>query len=281
MIVTDSLSPRAAWQVDWVHKWPAFRTAKTVLELGSGSFETLAHLARSYPDKQFFGVDFQLKETALLAAQSAPRNLHVLQHDVQALGLFEKETFDFAFSIALLEHIRELEMHLSEVHRVLKKGGQYCFMTAPLWSSSLGHHCDHNSPDCPIPHYGHLYMTKEQLGDFLVAKKGLTPEARMKILRRIFERRDLSRLSLSQVKHIVRSSPFKIDTWREGEDKNHTRELAALVMKNNIHGLREDDLRVSSLVCCLVKAGEEGVQSSKLAGRLSRAFVLRFRFFAR
>jgi hypothetical protein len=62
-------------------------------------------------------------------------------------------------------------------------------------------------------------MTKEQLGDFLVAKKGLTPEARMKILRRIFERRDLSRLSLFQVKDIVGNSPFKIDTWRERKHK--------------------------------------------------------------
>jgi SAM-dependent methyltransferase len=121
MITKDSLSPRAAWQVNWVRKWPAFGTAKTVLELGSGSFETLGYLARSYPEKNFFGVDFQLKEPALLAAQSAPGNLHVFQHDVQDLGLFENEFFDFAFSIALLEHIRELEMHLSEVHRVLKK----------------------------------------------------------------------------------------------------------------------------------------------------------------
>jgi len=250
----NNLSERAAMQVALVRKWPGFKHAQTVLEVGAGSFETLAQLAKMYPDKQFYGVDFVLRPPALAVAENTLANLHVFKHDVRDLSLFLEYHFDFVFSVALVEHIHELDIHLTEVHRVLRNGGRYCFMASPLWSSSQGHHYDANAPDCPIPHYGHLYLTRTELGDFLIAEKGKTPEEKDNILRRVYDREDLARLSRTQVARIVENSPFRITSWMESKDKYCNEKLTAIVLQNNLYDLKVDDLGVSGIVCSLLKA---------------------------
>lgn len=253
----NTISERAAWQVERVQKWPGFKNAKSILEVGAGSFETLAHLAQANPDKQFYGVDFELRPPALTVAENAPDNLTVLKHDARDLKLFPESHFDFVFSVALVEHIRELAAHLTETHRVLRDGGHYCFQASPLWSSSVGHHCDHNAPDCPIPHYGHLFMTREQLGDFLIAEMGKSSQESAHILRRVYDRQDLSRLSRSQVRKIVEDSPFRIESWTESKDKNCGEKMMCTVLQNNLYGLKPDDLSISGIVCSLLKAGKD------------------------
>jgi len=247
------ISKRSAAQIKWVSKWPAFKAAKSVLELGAGSFETLSKLAQDYPEKNFFGVDFTLRSSALDIIKTAPNNLHVLKGDVRNLEVLHKNSFDFAFSIALVEHIRELDDHLKCVHRVLKRGGYYNFMASPLWSSSLGHHCDHNAPNCLVPHYGHLYMTRETLGDWMVENKGESREKIEQILRRIYDRHDLSRLSYSQIINCVDKSSFRIKYWRVSKDKNFDSWKKKLVIKNNLYKISPKDLRISGVVCSLKK----------------------------
>jgi len=271
----NTVSERAAWQVTWVQKWPGFKNTQTVLEVGAGSFETLAQLAQAHPGKQFYGVDFALRPPALAVAESAPDNLHVLKQDVRDLSLFPENHFDFVFSVALVEHIRELDAHLTEVYRVLMDRGRYCFMTSPLWSSSLGHHCDHNAPDCPIPHYGHLYMTREQLGEFMVTNMGRTSEESAQFLRRIYDRLDLSRFSRSQVRQIVDDSLFRIESWREGKDKNCNEKLMGAVLQNNLYGLKPDDLKISSIVCSLLKADHNYKPPPNWRGWLRRILPVR------
>ena len=266
----SGISQRSAWQLSWVKKWPSFKKAKTVLEVGAGSFETLAHLASLYPDKQFYGVDFVLRTSALEVADHAPANLNVLKHDVRDLSLFNENHFDFVFSVALVEHVRELDAHLKEVYRVLREGGYYCFTTSPVWSSSLGHHCDHNSPDCSIPLYGHLYMTRAQLGQFIVDERNKTREESERILKRVYDRQDLSRLSRSEVQRIVDESPFRVVSWREGKDTNYSKKFVAAVLQNNQYGLKEADLKVSSIVCSLKKDKARQEQTSSCFAWLKR-----------
>jgi hypothetical protein len=61
------------------------------------------------------------------------------------------------------------------VYKVLKKGGKYSFMESPFWSSSHGHHYDHNAADYPIPPYGHLYMSRDELHSSLATSAGIRP----------------------------------------------------------------------------------------------------------
>jgi SAM-dependent methyltransferase len=252
-----TISARAAAQVKWVQRQPGFKRAKSVLEVGAGAFETLAELARLYPGKQFDGVDFVLRAPALAVSESGPSNLKVLKHDVRDLSLFAGGQFDLVFSVALVEHVRELGAHLAEVHRVLKDGGRYCFRAAPLWSSSLGHHCGHSDPNCPIPHYGHLYMTREQLGQFLAEQKGQSQEECVRILRSVYDRKDLSRLSLTEVRQIVNEAPLRVDAWKENKDKNWSEDLMRTVLHNNLYQLRPEDLQITGVECALAKGGPD------------------------
>jgi ubiquinone/menaquinone biosynthesis C-methylase UbiE len=250
------MNKRIIWQIEWVQKWPHFHKADKILEVGSGTFETIAFLATKYPEKQFIGVDFVFGKDAAPVLKNAPKNLTAIKHDIRDLGLFSDECFDFAYSVAVMEHIRELEAHLMAIYKVLKKGGKYSFMESPFWSSSLGHHYDHNAPDCPIPPYGHLYMSRDELHSFLGTIAGKDSLEIGKILKRIYDRKDLSRLSRTETKNIITSSPFIVESWTEKIDANYSDQLAEAVLKNNVYNLDAKDLPVSGVVCTLVKPPE-------------------------
>lgn len=250
------MNKRIIWQIEWVQKWPHFRKADKILEVGSGTFETIAFLATKYPKKQFIGVDFVVGNDALPVLKDAPKNLTAIKHDIRDLNLFCDECFDFAYSVAVMEHIRELEAHLMAIYKVLKKGGRYSFMESPFWSSSLGHHYDHNAADCPIPPYGHLYMSRTELRSFLGASAGKSGLEIDNILKRIYDRKDLSRLSRTETKAIITNSPFIVESWTEKIDANYSDQLAETVLNNNIYNLDAKDLPVSGVVCTLAKPPE-------------------------
>jgi len=42
---------------------------------------------------------------------------------------FPEKTFDFAFSVDVIHHIRGREAHIQEVYRILKPGGRFCMVT--------------------------------------------------------------------------------------------------------------------------------------------------------
>lgn len=50
---------------------------------------------------------------------------------------YPDEEFDVVLSFDVLEHLFEIDKHLSEVHRVLKPGGCYLLQTPNKWSNAL------------------------------------------------------------------------------------------------------------------------------------------------
>jgi ubiquinone/menaquinone biosynthesis C-methylase UbiE len=248
-----ALQKRIDRQVEWVQKWPHFLQAKRILEVGSGTFDTLNFLAKKYPDKEFYGIDFVLGEDALLPLKQAPTNLTAIKHDIVNLDFFSAEQFDFAYSVAVLEHIRPLAIHLASMYRVLVEGGRYCYIEQPFWSSSLGHHFKHNSADCPVPPYGHLYMTEAELRHYLETQTSLEERTVRGVIRQVYQRQDLSRLSRTETHRIVEASPFVIESWEEKKDANFSDELANRVMANNVYQLEVGDLRISGVVASLLK----------------------------
>ena len=50
---------------------------------------------------------------------------------------FEDETFDVVLSFDLFEHIAQVDRHISEVYRVLRKDGFYLFQTPNKYSSAI------------------------------------------------------------------------------------------------------------------------------------------------
>src|SRR5690625_3153276 len=235
------------WQGQWAEGMAGFEGAGRVLEIGAGAFRTSLYLARKYPDKEFYGLDFALSDAALHTLKSTPRNLTVLKHDARDMDLVSEGYFDFAFSVAVLEHIHELSRHLSGVHRVLRKSSPYCFWEAPLWSCSSGHHYKKNRQENnPIPPYGHLYMTRQEFAAHFLYR-GLSEEHGEKILRKVFDRKDLSRLSKTNTKTIILESRFTIAEWEEDIDDEYNEEVISKVLRNNIYCIPHDDLKIKGI----------------------------------
>ena len=200
------------WQARYVSKFPEFADVKHALEIGAGGFATAMELSNRYQDKRFYGVDFVLSQRALTQLEDAPANLTVIKHDARDLNLFAEGYFDLVYSVAVMEHIRELKLHLEETYRVLRPGGSYWFWQAPFWSCSCGHHYRHNKTDCPVPDYAHLHMTREGLEAHII-ETGRTAEVARSVVDFIFERPDLSRMGRTKTRQIIENSPFEIAEW--------------------------------------------------------------------
>ena len=270
------MNKRISWQVEWVQSFQHFQDARRILEVGAGTFATTYTLAKRYPEKEFVGIDFAFPEKAAERLRYAePRNLTAIRHDIRSLEILADGQFDFAYSIAVLEHVRELDAHLRAIYSMLKSGGRYTFKETPFWSSSHGHHFEHNSPECPVPHYGHLMMSKEELGAYLADKAGKDPAAVAKILGEIYEREDLSRLSRTQTRAIMEASPFSIESWSENQDENYTDAIRDAVMRNNIYQLDPEDLKISGVNCTLYKPPEPVKKPSFLDAALRRVGLQR------
>ena len=239
------------WQGNWVIKRDGFASARRVLEIGAGAFETSLYLAIKFPDKEFVSVDFVLSANALKNFADIPQNLTIVKHDARDFGIFSTDYFDFAFSVAVVEHIRELEEHLKETHRIVRKGGRYDFWVAPFWSSSMGHHCYHWRADCPIPHYSHLYLTKDEMSEFLQSR--LPKNSVSEALYLLYERGDLARLNRADVYEIVKNSEFSLIEWEDEKDQNYSEEFVSKVLASNIYGVIREDMPFKGAKVSLMK----------------------------
>lgn len=99
------------------------------LALGPGvGWETLA-LAEKFPQVGLIGVDYDLDqvERARLNLAARPwlaRRVDFCQGDASALT-FPAATFDFAYELNVLHHVRGYPAAIREVRRVLKPGGRF------------------------------------------------------------------------------------------------------------------------------------------------------------
>ena len=99
--------------------------AGAVLELGCGKGFNSAYLAKKIPHAHFTGIDVSGEHLAI-ARKKASRihNLSILYGDFQDI-MFPDGAFDTVFELESICHARKVRQVLSEVFRVLKKGGRF------------------------------------------------------------------------------------------------------------------------------------------------------------
>lgn len=115
---------------------------------------------------------------------------------------FEDNKFDFVFGTAVLEHLPDVERVLSEINRVLRKGGIVCLHGGPLWASCLGHHVfvhvdgikyEFNGNN-PIPDYYHLIYDKTEMKKYLMDAQHISHKAATAIVEFVYDSDKLNRL---------------------------------------------------------------------------------------
>jgi SAM-dependent methyltransferase len=95
----------------------------TVLEIGCGPGGMTAELAADYPDVEFVGVDVDAQMIAYAVGRHVRENLRYEQADlVDSRPAFAA---DFAYSVDVLHHVRDLSGFLDGVRRALRPGATW------------------------------------------------------------------------------------------------------------------------------------------------------------
>jgi len=113
-------------QALFVNKYVKRTKASRVLELATGRGADASLLARKNPNTKFYGVD--LSEGQLYYAYKKAtkvKNYFPSQGTYQDLSTFENNSFDVCFVVEALCYSTDKKTVLSEVYRVLKKGGYF------------------------------------------------------------------------------------------------------------------------------------------------------------
>jgi SAM-dependent methyltransferase len=94
-----------------------------ILDFGCGSGETVLELRRLGFDA--FGVDIKLDEETPFLRRIPPAETYRIP--------FPDHEFDFIYSNQVFEHVQDHEVALSEIHRVLKRGGMSLHFFPPKY----------------------------------------------------------------------------------------------------------------------------------------------------
>lgn len=118
--------------IDFLEKTAQIEAGKKVLELGCGA----GNLASWLKTKDVHVIASDISQTAVEHARQLHPDIEFRVHPAQDLP-YEDHTFDIVMSFDVLEHLPDVDQHLSEVRRVLKPGGSYLLQTPNKLTNSV------------------------------------------------------------------------------------------------------------------------------------------------
>jgi SAM-dependent methyltransferase len=102
------------------------RGSRRVLDVGCGTGYGSAMVASHVGE--VVGIDSSDEAVARAKAQHRSANLEFVSMSATGLA-FQDASFDAAYSVQVIEHIEDVQLHLSEVVRVLRPGGRFVVAT--------------------------------------------------------------------------------------------------------------------------------------------------------
>lgn len=126
---------RSRRMVPYVHPNPLIRSAfwqrldsvvrmapdgKKALDFGCGGGLMLPALSEKYG--RVVGIDLDIADASRLVKKFNLKNVKLLKADANKCP-FRKGSFDVVVSSSVLEHFKNLDRPVSEIHRILKRGG--------------------------------------------------------------------------------------------------------------------------------------------------------------
>lgn len=143
---------------------------KNVLDVGSASGWFLSNIHRKYPKSKCIGVD-KYKD-AVTFGNKKYKSLKLIYADAHNLP-FKAETFDLVICTEVLEHVKDPDIVLKEIKRVLSRGGvaiiemdsgNILFRTAWYWWTNLRRGVWRDS---------HIHLFNAQKLEKVIKKSGL------------------------------------------------------------------------------------------------------------
>jgi SAM-dependent methyltransferase len=148
------LNDQAATLDSIIHNDTLFAIGSYVLEAGCGVGAQTKIIATKNPNCSFLSVDISnvsITEAKLMAAQMDIKNVQFEQADLYHLT-YDDETFDSIIICFVLEHLKNPIKVLSELKRVLKKGGTIVAIEGDHGSTFFYPHSSeaHQAIDCQV-----------------------------------------------------------------------------------------------------------------------------------
>lgn len=157
----------------WMFEQYPFRTKMKVLELGSGRGELWNYY--------FENASLQSYEMDITLSDFSEGMVDYLQHCYQGKGIsiqkidivdipFENDTFDLIIANAMLYHVKDIDLALSEVSRVLKKDGLFYCSTSGMNGMAQFLYCALDKLGIPYNHEFNISFTLQN-GTQLLGKQ--------------------------------------------------------------------------------------------------------------
>lgn len=118
--------------LDFLAQTSLLKSGDRILEIGCGIGTIVSELAGQ-------GYDVRGTDISQVAIEYGRAKYPGVRLDVQPAEElpYESGTFDVVLSFDLFEHIARIDLHVAQVHRVLKPGGYYLFQTPNKWSNAI------------------------------------------------------------------------------------------------------------------------------------------------
>ncbi len=115
-----------AWIQEDVYRYASYR-GKQVLDVGCGNGYVLSRYAKC--GASVLGIDLTWTGASLSQQRFRLENLSgsFLQGNAESLP-FENDSFDLVTSMGVLHHVPSMEKAVGEIHRVLRRGGEFVIM---------------------------------------------------------------------------------------------------------------------------------------------------------
>lgn len=155
---------------------------------------------------------------------------------------FPNDSFDLVIGVAILEHLHDIPLALSQVAQVLRPGGYAYLHGGPLWQGPKGHHIWLDAPsgkkyrftgDNPIHDWEHVYSSREGILDRLKSTSMSEPDARA-VVTQIFEDDFVNRTTTADLKAYFQASELRVKDLRT-ESSAPPPDVAALLESRSDH----------------------------------------------
>lgn len=182
---------------------------KKILEVGCGGKGKLVQgLTQSYKPEEVIGIDLHCNY------QKFSECCKIQSGDIRKTA-FQDSYFDIIISNFTFEHVRDFDVAVDEMFRVLKIGGYLFSQFGPIWSAPHGHHLWYhhenvlyNYNNVILPPFSHLLLQPNEILKVLESKYEFIDEVNQGILEFIFKSESQNRLFYEDYKQIINQSKF-------------------------------------------------------------------------
>jgi ubiquinone/menaquinone biosynthesis C-methylase UbiE len=170
------------------------------------------------------------------------------------------DSFDIAFGVAVLEHLNDIDVVLSNLFNVTKPGGHVYLQGAPIWTCHIGHHLWVNArsgytyrykENNPVENWSHLLLDRGEMGQSLV-RRGCSLEDAADIVEWIYGTNRLNRYTPLELRKAINDSEFEVVDYSEINWRRPDRGVGrSLSLKA---GIPVEAFSIGAIACLLRKA---------------------------